>query len=110
VLDGNEEFDAYELARNDATRSQDAERFQTIDKRAVDEDLEAVANLFDQLVRHCNETEKATKIRPQIIVTDHADHLQLQSGAEFDSLVRARWRAKGAGFINRMGPNAGVLL
>jgi hypothetical protein len=95
VLDAKEEFDAQNLARSDATR--DAER------RSVDEDLAAVANLFDQLVQHCDETEKATGIRPQIIVTDHADHLKLRSGTKFESLVRARWREKGAGFIDLRG-------
>ncbi|WP_374039793.1 hypothetical protein [Massilia sp. Dwa41.01b] len=44
------------------------------------EDLAAVANSFDQLVQHCNETEKATGIRPQIVVTDHVDHPKFQSG------------------------------
>jgi len=95
VLDSGDEFSPKELALNDATR--DTER------RSVDEDLRAVANLFDQLVQHCNETEAETKIRPQIIVTDHADHLKLQSGIQFDSLVRARWREKGAGFIDLRG-------
>lgn len=95
VLDARDEFDARELAQKDATR--DGER------RSVDEDLIAVANLFDQLVQHCEETEKATGIRPQIIVTDHADHLKLRSGTDFESLVRARWRQKGAGFIDRRG-------
>jgi hypothetical protein len=95
VLDAKEEFDAKAVALNDATRD--------ADRRSVDEDLAAVANLFDQLVQHCNETEKATGIRPQIIVTDHADHLKLRSGMKFESLVRARWRSKGAGFIDLRG-------
>jgi hypothetical protein len=95
VLDAKEEFDAKAVALNDATRD--------ADRRSVDEDLAAVANLFDQLVQHCNETEKATGIRPQIIVTDHADHLKLRSGTKFESLVRARWRSKGAGFIDLRG-------
>jgi len=92
VLDSGETFDANELGHIDATRNEE--------RRSVDEDLAAVANLFDQLVQHCDETEAETGTRPQIIVTDHADHLKLQSGVKFDSLVRARWRAKGAGFID----------
>jgi hypothetical protein len=103
VLDGREKFDPHELARIDATRSPDAASDPASGQRSVDEDLAAVSNLFDQLVRHCNETAHATGIRPQIIVTDHADNLHLSSGTEFESLVRARWRAKGAGFIDMTG-------
>lgn len=92
VLDSGETFDAHGLASVDATR--------TDEQRSVDEDLAAVANLFDQLLLHCDETERDTGIRPQIIVTDHADHLKLKSGVKFDSLVRARWRKKGDGFVD----------
>jgi hypothetical protein len=92
VLDSGDEFNAKELGLSDATRAEA--------QRSIDEDLMAVANLFDQLVQHCNETEKETRIRPQIIVTDHADNLKLASGTEFESLVRARWRKKGDGFID----------
>lgn len=92
VLDSGDEFDPNGLAHSNAMRDDE--------RRSVDEDLAAVANLFDQLVQHCNETEEETGIRPQIIVTDHADHLKLQSGIRFDSLVRARWRKKGDGFVD----------
>jgi len=89
VLDGGDDFDAHELAERDATRDK---------KRNVDEDLLAVTNLFDQLVWHCDETERETSIRPQIIITDHADHIKLKKGS-FDTLVRARWRHPDQGFV-----------
>ena len=61
----------------------------------VDEDLHAVVNMYKELVRFCDETEKVSKIRPQIIVTDHADHLELGQTIPFESFVRARWRSRG---------------
>lgn len=66
----------------------------------VDEDLRAVTNLFDQLVWYGEDTFKETGIRPQIIVTDHADKLTLPSQVEFESLIRKRWRKPGEGFIS----------
>lgn len=67
----------------------------TARKNSVDEDLHAVVNMYRELLRFCDETETISKIRPQIIVTDHADHLALGEGTTFDSLVRARWRKRG---------------
>lgn len=63
-----------------------------------DEDLKAVTNLFNQLVSFCKTTLKETGIEPQIIITDHADKLELDS-VDFEDLVNGRrWRARG--FIN----------
>jgi len=67
----------------------------TARKNSVDEDLHAVVNMYRELLRFCDETETVSKIRPQIIVTDHADHLALGGMTSFDSLVRARWRTRG---------------
>lgn len=67
--------------------------------RPVDDDVRAVTNLFDALVLYCQETYQATKIMPQIIVTDHADHLKLTGTSTFESLIRARWRRRDEGFI-----------
>ncbi|MFZ6770468.1 DUF3732 domain-containing protein [Undibacterium sp. Di26W] len=93
ILDGDKKFSPIELASRDTSRN----------GRAVDEDITAVTNLFDQLVKFCAETKIATGINPQIIVTDHADHLNMSSGVSFESLVRARWREEGAGFIDLRG-------
>lgn len=80
--DDADEFDVTELAG--AAR-----------KNSIDEDLHAVVNMYSELLRFCDETETVSKIRPQIIVTDHADHLALGGKTSFDSLVRARWRTRG---------------
>lgn len=64
-----------------------------------DEDLKAVTNLFNQLVSFCKTTLKETGIEPQIIITDHADRLELDD-VDFEDLVNGRrWRARG--FINK---------
>mgnify|MGYP001599754813 CR=1 FL=1 len=61
----------------------------------LDEDLSAVNILFDQLVDHCKKTTEETGITPQIIITDHADNLELKN-ADFESLVNGRrWRSRG---------------
>lgn len=91
ILDGGEEFSASELASKDSSRDQ---------SRDVDEDIRAVTNLFTQLVEYCKTTKEKTNISPQIIITDHADHLKLGDGVDFESLVRARWRGKNEGFIS----------
>lgn len=62
------------------------------------QDINAVTNLFDQLVKFCNDTFDQTSIKPQIIITDHADNLKLKN-ANFEDLVKARWRKENEGFI-----------
>ena len=91
ILDGGAEFSADELAEKDNSRDK---------SRPVDEDVKAVTNLFEQLVKYCQETKKTTGIMPQIIVTDHADNLELSGKVTFESLVRERWRKDGDGFID----------
>jgi hypothetical protein len=61
----------------------------------VDEDMEAVENTFSQLVKYCNEVKEQTGQEPQIIITDHADKLELEGDVDFESFVRARWRTRG---------------
>jgi len=93
VLDRGAEFSPEKLAEKDATRQPD---------RQVDEDVRAVTNVYDQFVNYCREVEAETGIMPQIIVTDHADHLVLrEENGTFESLVRERWRAPGTGFIDK---------
>lgn len=99
ILDGGKEFNAGELARKDTSRG----------KRDVDADLKAVTELFDGLILFCDETEKATGIRPQIIVTDHADNLKLSGTTSFESLVRRRWRGQLDGFIDLNGKLGGTV-
>lgn len=59
-------------------------------------DIHTVANIFDQLIVHCKNTKLDTGINPQIIIMDHADHLNLKDESiAFESLVVARWRDRG---------------
>lgn len=64
-----------------------------------DEDLNAVTNLFDQLVSLCISIEKEVGFKPQIIITDHADNLDLKE-VNFEDLVNGRrWRNKNSGLV-----------
>ena len=85
-LDTSSEFSPDELAaREGESRT-----------RPVDEDIVAVTNLYSQLVGFCAETKDSTGIEPQIIVTDHADNLDLDGETEFEELVNGRrWRTRG---------------
>ncbi|WP_457792987.1 DUF3732 domain-containing protein [Pseudomonas syringae] len=60
-----------------------------------DSDLLAVNSMFTELARFCDETEMETGVRPQIIVSDHADNLALGEPYEFSSFVRRTWRERG---------------
>lgn len=61
----------------------------------VDADLQSVSNMFNKLVEFCQQTKDATGMMPQIIVTDHADELELSGDVTFESFVRATWRTRG---------------
>lgn len=85
----------------------EAEQISEKTLRKVDEDIHAVQNMFNQLIKYCKETEELTGTAPQIIVTDHADHLELANGVNFESLVNGRrWREPGSGLINRQTQSA----
>lgn len=65
-------------------------------ERPVDDDIQAVQNLFSRLSEYCVNLEKSLGFSPQIIVTDHADELTLSNDISFDELVNGnRWRARG---------------
>ena len=93
ILDAGEEFSAEDIAKKEGTHR----------TRPVDDDLEAVMQLYSEFARFCETTLKNTGIEPQVIVTDHADKLQLTGDYDFESMVRARWRAKNEGLIKAMG-------
>lgn len=82
-LDDADEFDAEELAKQ-------AKR-----ENKVDEDMDAVTNMFTQLAKFCTETGKETGVTPQIIISDHADNLTLREGYRFQDFIRAIWRTRG---------------
>ncbi|WP_103644695.1 DUF3732 domain-containing protein [Campylobacter concisus] len=86
IKDENDEFNIDRIEEKKGTNTKD-------------EDLKAVTNLFNQLVSFCKTTLKETGIEPQIIITDHADKLELDS-VDFENLVNdRRWRTRG--FINK---------
>ncbi|WP_256592092.1 DUF3732 domain-containing protein [Pseudomonas sp. CC120222-01a] len=73
----------------------------------VDEDIGSVTKMFDKLVEFCEQTYNSTGIRPQIIVTDHADDLKLSGEKDFQSFVRKTWRKRG--FIAEIPTESGSL-
>ena len=82
-IDVKEKFNAKELKNKEGKISE------------VDEDLKAVTNFYNQLVKFCKTTLLETGIEPQIIITDHADRLELED-VKFETLVNGRrWRKRG---------------
>ncbi|WGE51380.1 DUF3732 domain-containing protein [Actinobacillus equuli subsp. haemolyticus] len=63
-------------------------------KDNIDGDIQSVTNLFTRLAEYCNNLKNKYGYSPQIIVTDHADNLNL-NGFEFESFVKNRWRTRG---------------
>ena len=86
-IDNDEEFDGKKLKEI------------SNEQKHYNDDINAVTNLFDQLVNFCDYTLVETGIKPQIIITDHADKLKLKNADFNDELVIARWRSKNDGFI-----------
>jgi hypothetical protein len=82
-LDDGEAFEPKELAKQ-------AKR-----EGKLDTDLNSVTNMFTQFAKFCAETQKKTGVMPQIIVSDHADNLELGEGYVFKDYVRATWRERG---------------
>lgn len=64
-------------------------------KVELHDDIDAVSNMFTQLAKFCDDTAKQTGMRPQIIVCDHADELDLGEGYNFGDFVREQWRTRG---------------
>ncbi|WP_052107377.1 DUF3732 domain-containing protein [Pseudomonas chlororaphis] len=64
-------------------------------KTSVDDDMASVTNMFNQFHQFCLQTAKDTGITPQIIVTDHADDLEMEGDLPFETFVVARWRERG---------------
>ena len=65
----------------------------------ADEDLQQVSNLYSQILKFIDEIYNQYGVKPQIIISDHADHLQLD-GYEFEAYVKARWRHESDGLID----------
>ncbi|MBD5253080.1 MAG: DUF3732 domain-containing protein [Barnesiella sp.] len=65
----------------------------------ADEDLLQVANLYSKILTFIDELYSQYGIKPQIIISDHADNLVLD-GYTFENYVKARWRDKADGLID----------
>ena len=63
---------------------------------SVDEDLASVNKVFSLLLKFCLDHQNEV----QIIVTDHADDLNIEGLESFENIVRARWREEGEGLID----------
>ena len=77
----------------------DAESLKQIEGKSADEDLKAVTNLFIQIINVINTIKDEYGFSPQIIISDHADYLDLEE-YDFNSYVVCRWRGKDQGFID----------
>ena len=68
-------------------------------KENIDGDIKAVTHLFIKLAKYCHDLKEQYGYAPQIIITDHADNLDL-GNYEFESFVKSRWRTRGFIDIN----------
>lgn len=66
----------------------------------ADEDLVQVSNLYSQILKFTDEVYNKYGIKPQIIISDHADNLQLDDYT-FEDYVKARWRNESEGLIDK---------
>jgi hypothetical protein len=81
---------------NDNAEKFNVEKISTINRlENVDEDIKSVENFFNEIIKFCEDTEFETGHMPQIIISDHADDLNLSEGRVFEDYVRARWRNRG---------------
>jgi hypothetical protein len=65
----------------------------------LDADLQSVTKLFDEIVKFTNNINNDYGFEPQIIISDHADNLNLSKGG-FDNFVKKRWRKENDGLID----------
>jgi len=77
----------------------DAEKLKQLENKSADEDLKAVTNLFIQIIKVINSINEEYGFMPQIIISDHADYLDLGE-YDFNSYVVCRWRGRNQGFID----------
>ena len=79
----------------------DAEKLKQFEGKSADEDLKAVTNLFVQIINVISSIKEAYGFMPQIIISDHADHLNLGE-YDFNDYVVSRWRGKDQGFVDML--------
>ena len=92
VIDlSTEKFDAEKLKEKEKGKK---------GKEEVDDDMRAVTNLFLQIADVLKSIKEQYGFTPQIIISDHADNLNLGENYTFEDFVRKRWRKEGDGLIN----------
>ena len=79
----------------------DAKGLKKLENKSADEDLKAVTNLFIQIINVINTIKEECGFMPQIIISDHADHLDLGEYS-FNDYVVSRWRGKDQGFVDML--------
>lgn len=79
----------------------DAEGLKKLENKSADEDLKAVTNLFVQIINVINSIKEDYGFMPQIIISDHVDHLNLEE-YDFNDYVVSRWRGKDQGFVDML--------
>ena len=79
----------------------DANKLKQFEGKTADEDLNAVTNLFVQIINVINSINEDYGFMPQIIISDHADHLNLGE-YNFNDYVVSRWRGKDQGFVDML--------
>lgn len=67
------------------------------EEKLLDHDMKEVTNIFQTLYDFCISHKNAI----QIIVTDHADNLNIDGLDNFETIVVARWRTRDKGLIDR---------
>lgn len=67
--------------------------------KEADDDLRAVTNLFSQIANTLYSMQKKYGFMPQVIISDHADNLNLGK-YNFNNYVVCRWRGKDKGFMD----------
>ena len=81
------------------TEKFDAIELKKMENKSADEDLKAVTNLYVQIIEFINSVKKEYGFSPQIIISDHADYLDL-GRYKFKDYVINRWRGMNEGFID----------
>ena len=83
------------------TEKFDASELKTFENKSAeaDDDLKAVTNLYIQIIEFINSLKKEYGFSPQIIISDHADCLDL-GNYDFENYVVNRWRGENEGFID----------
>lgn len=77
----------------------DAKDLKQKEGKDADDDLRAVTNLFIQMTNALYSMQNDYGFMPQVIISDHADYLDLKK-YNFTDYVVCRWREKNDGFIN----------